>query len=105
MQPKRFESVPDMITALEARQVDAVFFDISGVLPAASKSSGRLKVIGQFEVGGKVAGVLPKGSQNKPAFDEALSSMLNDGTVDGLLKTWYGPLFGADPSSIPNWKP
>jgi len=29
--------------------------------------------------------------------------MINDGTLDNLSKTYLGPAFGGDPSSVPVW--
>jgi polar amino acid transport system substrate-binding protein len=30
--------------------------------------------------------------------------MLDDGTLDNLSKTYLGPAFGGDPSSVPVWQ-
>ena len=100
---KRFEATADMFTALSAGQVDAVLFDLSGELPAATASKGALKVIGQYNVGGNVGGVLVKGSTSKAGFDSAIKAMTDDGTIETLIKTWYAPLWGVDPASISKW--
>jgi polar amino acid transport system substrate-binding protein len=100
---RRFEATADMFTALSAGQIDAVLFDLSGVLPAATASNGALTVIGQYDVGGNVGGVLVKGSQAKAGFDAAIEAMKADGTIDQLVATWYAPLWGVDPATIPYW--
>jgi polar amino acid transport system substrate-binding protein len=100
---RRFEATADMFTALSAGQVDAVLFDLSGVLPAASQSNGALSVVGQYNVGGDVGGVLIKGSEAKAGFDAAVQSMIDDGTMAQLVATWYAPLWGVDPATIPYW--
>ncbi|MFN5825562.1 MAG: ABC transporter substrate-binding protein, partial [Rhodobacterales bacterium] len=100
---RRFEATADMFTALSAGQVDAVLFDLSGVLPAASQSNGALSVVGQYNVGGDVGGVLIKGSEAKAGFDAAVQSMIDDGTLAQLVATWYAPLWGVDPATIPYW--
>ncbi|MCA3509165.1 MAG: amino acid ABC transporter substrate-binding protein [Rhodobacter sp.] len=100
---RRFEATADMFTALSAGQIDAVLFDLSGVLPAATASNGALTVIGQYDVGGNVGGVLVKGSQAKAGFDAAIGAMKADGTIDQLVATWYAPLWGVDPATIPYW--
>jgi polar amino acid transport system substrate-binding protein len=101
---RRFESTADMFTALSAGQVDAVLFDLSGELPAATASKGALTVIGQYNVGGNVGGVLVKGSKGKAGFDAAIKAMTEDGTIAKLVATWYAPLWGVEPASIPMWK-
>ncbi|MFN7597839.1 MAG: hypothetical protein ACK5PT_14030, partial [Cereibacter sp.] len=60
-------------------------------------------VIGQYDVGGNVGGVLVKGSQAKAGFDAAIEAMKADGTIDQLVATWYAPLWGVDPATIPYW--
>jgi len=100
---RRFEATADLFTALSAGQVDAVLFDLSGVLPAASQSNGALSVVGQYNVGGDVGGVLIKGSEAKAGFDAAVQSMIDDGTLAQLVATWYAPLWGVDPATIPYW--
>ncbi|MCA3551405.1 MAG: amino acid ABC transporter substrate-binding protein [Rhodobacter sp.] len=100
---RRYDATADMFTALSAGQIDAVLFDLSGVLPAATASNGALTVIGQYDVGGNVGGVLVKGSQAKAGFDAAIGAMKADGTIDQLVATWYAPLWGVDPATIPYW--
>jgi polar amino acid transport system substrate-binding protein len=100
---RRFEATADMFTALAAGQIDAVLFDLSGILPAASASNGAMTVIGQYDVGGNVGGVLVKGSEAKTGFDAAIEAMKADGTLDQLVATWYAPLWGMDPATIPYW--
>jgi len=100
---RRFEATADMFTALSAGQIDAVLFDLSGQLPAATASNGALMVIGQYDVGGDVGGVLVKGSEAKAGFDAAIEAMKADGTIDQLVATWYAPLWGVDPATIPYW--
>ena len=39
----------------------------------------------------------------RPRFDQGISTMLTDGTLDNLSKTYLGPAFGGDPSSVPIW--
>lgn len=100
---RRFEATADMFTALSAGQIDAILFDLSGELPAATASNGALTVIGQYDVGGNVGGVLVKGSEVKAGFDAAIQAMTEDGTIAQLVATWYAPLWGVDPATIPYW--
>ena len=32
-----------------------------------------------------------------------IATMLSDGTLDNLSKTYLGPAFGGDPASVPVW--
>jgi polar amino acid transport system substrate-binding protein len=100
---RRFEAATDMFTALRAGQIDAVIFDLSLVLPAATASDGALTVISQYDVGGDVGGVLIKGTEAKAGLDAALQQILDDGTLNALVETWYAPLWGVDPATIPLW--
>jgi len=51
-----------------------------------------------------VGGVLVKGSKGKAGFDAAIKAMTEDGTIAKLVATWYAPLWGVEPASIPMWK-
>ena len=84
-------------------QVDAAFLDTAIILAEAKASNGQLKVVGQYKTGEKYGAIYPKGSANKAGFDQGITTMKNDGTLDNLSKTWLGPAFGGDPASVPIW--
>jgi len=84
-------------------QADAAFLDTAIVLAEAKDSNGQLEVPGQYETGEKYGAIYPKGSANASAFDQGIATMLKDGTLDNLSKTYLGPAFGGDPSSVPVW--
>jgi polar amino acid transport system substrate-binding protein len=84
-------------------QSDAAFLDTAIVLAEAKQTNGQLKVVGQYETGEKYGAIYPQGSANKAALDKGILTMKNDGTLDGLSKTWLGPAFGGDPASVPVW--
>jgi polar amino acid transport system substrate-binding protein len=83
-------------------QVDAVFLDTAIVL-AEAKATGKLDVAGQYNTGETYGAIYPKGSANEDAFNQGISTMKGDGTLDTLSKTYLGPAFGGDPNSVPVW--
>lgn len=83
-------------------QVDADFLDTAIVL-AEAKATGKLQVVGQYKTGEKYGAIYPKGSSNEKALDQGIQKMISDGTLNTLSKTYLGPAFGGDPSSVPIW--
>jgi polar amino acid transport system substrate-binding protein len=84
-------------------QVDAAFLDTAIVLAEAKATGGKLEVAGQYSTGEKYGAIYPKGSANEAAFDQGIKKMISDGTLTTLSKTYLGPAFGGDPSSVPVW--
>ncbi len=84
-------------------QSAAAFLDTAIVLAEAKDSNGQLAVPGQYETGEKYGAIYPKGSANKTGFDQGIATMLKDGTLANLSKTYLGPAFGGDPSTVPVW--
>ena len=84
-------------------QVDADFLDTAIVLAEAKATGGKLEVVGQYKTGEKYGAIYPKGSANEDAFNQGIQTMLDDGTLDGLSKTYLGPAFGGDPNDVPVW--
>ena len=84
-------------------QVDAAFLDTAIVLAEAKATGGRLAVVGQYKTGEKYGAIYPKGSANEAAFDKGIKTLISDGTLNTLSKTYLGPAFGGDPSSVPIW--
>ncbi len=85
-------------------QSDAAFLDTAIVLAEAKATGGQLEVPGQYKTGEKYGAIYPKGSANEDAFNQGIQTMIDDGTLDNLSKTYLGPAFGGDPSSVPVWK-
>jgi polar amino acid transport system substrate-binding protein len=84
-------------------QVDAAFLDTAIVLAEAKSTGGKLAVVGQYKTGEKYGAIYPKGSPNEKALDQGIQTMLKDGTLTTLSKTYLGPAFGGDPSAVPVW--
>lgn len=83
-------------------QVDADFLDTAIVL-AEAKATGKLSVVGQYKTGEKYGAIYPKGSPNEQAMNKGIQTMISDGTLTTLSKTYLGPAFGGDPSAVPVW--
>jgi polar amino acid transport system substrate-binding protein len=83
-------------------QVDADFLDTAIVL-AEAKATGKLDVVGQYNTGETYGAIYPQGSANEDAFNQGISTMKDDGTLDNLSKTYLGPAFGGDPNDVPVW--
>ena len=83
-------------------QVDADFLDTAIVLAEAKQTGDKLEVVGQYKTGEKYGAIYPKGSANEDALEPGHPTMLSDGTLDNLSKTYLGPAFGGDPSSVPD---
>ncbi len=84
-------------------QVDAAFLDTAIVLAEAKATGGKLEVAGQYKTGEKYGAIYPKGSANEKAFNQGIKTLMDDGTLDQLSKSYLGPAFGGDPSSVPVW--
>ncbi|WP_405149817.1 ABC transporter substrate-binding protein [Sphaerisporangium sp. NBC_01403] len=106
LKPKQvrvFNSNDDLFNAVLAGQIDAALNDTATVMPRAASSGGRLKVIGQYPVGGDVAPLFPKGSPNVQVVDQIIADMRQDGTLDAIMNKWLNPILGGDPNALPDW--
>ena len=100
---RTYQGVPEMNAAVAAGQVDATVLDLPLQLQAENASSGTLEVIGQVNVGGDTAAVLPKGTPNKAGIDSVIADMKQSGALDGLIETWLVPELGRNPGDVPVW--
>jgi len=85
-------------------QSDAAFLDTAIVLAEAKSTGGQLEVPGQYQTGEKYGAIYPKGSANEAALNQGIQTMIDDGTLDNLSKTYLGPAFCGSPSSVPVWQ-
>jgi polar amino acid transport system substrate-binding protein len=85
-----YNTTVDAFTALNAGQIDAVMLDVPIVLGAVEEGQvGDAQVIGQFETGEQYGAVLGKDSPNTAVFDEVMTELQEDGTIDGLLEEYF----------------
>ncbi|PGM52582.1 transporter substrate-binding domain-containing protein [Bacillus sp. AFS053548] len=85
--------IPEMVEELKAGRFDAVVIEqsvASGYLNKLPEMQGELMQDFFEQSGSAVA--LPKGSKLTPKFDKALKELKADGTVDKLIKKWFGEL-------------
>jgi polar amino acid transport system substrate-binding protein len=99
---KVYPDSPTLYQGVLSGQSDAAFLDTAIVL-AEAKKTGTLEVVGQYKTGEKYGAIYPKGSANEDALNQGIGTMIKDGTLDTLSKTYLGPAFGGDPSSVPIW--
>ena len=102
---RTYQGVPEMNAAVAAGQVEATVLDLPLQLQAEKASNGALVVLGQVNVGGDTAAVLPKGSPNKAAIDSVIDDMSTSGQMDSLIDTWLVPDLGRNPNEVPVWTP
>ncbi|PEJ52136.1 MULTISPECIES: transporter substrate-binding domain-containing protein [unclassified Bacillus (in: firmicutes)] len=85
--------IPEMVEELKAGRFDAVIIEqsvASGYLNKLTEMQG-LMMQDFFEQSGSAV-ALPKGSKLTPKFDKALTELKKDGTVDKLIKKWFGEM-------------
>jgi len=85
--------IPEMVEELKAGRFDAVVIEqsvASGYLNKLPEMQGEL-IQDFFEQSGSAV-ALPKGSKLTPKFDKALKELKEDGTVDKLVKKWFGEM-------------
>ncbi|WP_268898854.1 ABC transporter substrate-binding protein [Brucella haematophila] len=100
----QFQSINDMVTALRARQIDAVLLDTTLSMIAAKQTNNKLKVIGQYEVGGDASILLPKGSSNTAIVNTIIADLRAEGRLDSLVEEQFSPFMGGNPNDLPLWK-
>ncbi len=101
--PKVYPNSQALYQSVLSGQADAAFLDTAIVLAEAKASNGQLKVVGQYNTGEKYGAIYPKGSANEAALDQGIQTLISDGTLDNLSKTYLGPAFGGDPNNVPVW--
>ncbi|HEX4471103.1 MAG TPA: ABC transporter substrate-binding protein [Nocardioides sp.] len=101
--PKVYPNSQALYQSVLSGSADAAFLDTAIVLAEAKASNGQLKVVGQYSTGEKYGAIYPKGSANEQALDQGISTLLSDGTLNNLSKTYLGPAFGGDPNDVPMW--
>lgn len=88
----------ETIAAVRNGEADAVFADKDFLKPIVEESNGELMFVGEeTQLGGGVGmGLRESDTELKGKFDAAIQAMKDDGTLNTLLKKWFGdeaPLF------------
>lgn len=86
-----FNTVDDVVLALQAGQIDAMITDLPGAFYLTGAVVDDSSVTGQFassDGGDEFAVVLPKGSALTSAVSDAVDALRDDGTLDALQQEW-----------------
>jgi polar amino acid transport system substrate-binding protein len=91
-----FANESDAIRRVSDGRLDAVLLDTPDAL-AVTEGDPRLAVVGQFRTGELFAVALSLGSPNTALINDIIRDMRNDGTIDRLLRAY----FGIEPANVP----
>lgn len=82
----------ETIAAVRNGEADAVFADKDYLVPIVAESNGELTFVGEdIQLGGGVGmGLRESDAEMKGKFDAAIQSMKDDGTLNALIKKWFG---------------
>ncbi len=83
-----FEDFGAAVLALISGDIDAVVIDNVTASGYMGENEGKLKIASQITSDEQLAFVFPPGSELVQAFNAALESMKQDGTLDALNKKW-----------------
>lgn len=87
-----FATPEETVAAVRNGEADAVFADMDYLLPLVEESGGELMRVGDdVPLGGGVGmGLRESDGELRGKFDTAITSMKEDGTLNELLKKWFG---------------
>lgn len=87
-----FATPEETVAAVRNGEADAVFADMDYLLPLIEESGGELVRVGDdVPLGGGVGmGLRESDGELRAKFDAAIGSMKEDGTLNAMLKKWFG---------------
>lgn len=87
-----FATADETIAAVQNGEADAVLADKDYLAPIVAESNGALKFVGEdVRIGGGVGmGIRESDQELKEKFNKAIDSMKADGSLNALLKKWFG---------------
>ncbi len=86
-----FATPDETIAAVKAGEADAVLADKDFLVPFVEASNGTLMLVSEVPIGGGVGmGLRESDAKLKGAFDTAIQSMKDDGTLNTMIKKWFG---------------
>jgi polar amino acid transport system substrate-binding protein len=94
-----------MFTALQAGQIDVAMTDTSIILAQVAASNGVFVVPGQYSTGETYGALYPKGSANEATINKIIQALIDDGTLKMLSAKYLAAAWGADPTTVPYFKP
>ncbi|WP_368505636.1 glutamine ABC transporter substrate-binding protein [Alkalihalophilus sp. As8PL] len=89
--PEAFPQITEAYQNVIQGRADAVIYDIPNVqYYASTEGGGQLKTIGEPLTGEEYGIAFPKGSELRDIADEALTTLMEDGTYADLYEKWFG---------------
>ena len=90
---QEYETAPEAIAAVLAGEADAVLVDSGFAAESVAESGGRLAVVGpQVPLDRGVGVGVQEGDDDlREKLDEAIGEMKADGSLNALLRKWFGP--------------
>ncbi len=87
-----FATPEETVAAVRNGEADAVFADLDYLVPLVEESGGELVFVGDaVPLGGGIGmGLRESDTELRDKFDAAIASMKEDGTLNTLLKKWFG---------------
>ncbi len=86
-----FATPDETIQAVRNGEADAVLADGDYLMPIVGESNGELAVVGQESIGGGVGmGIRESDGELKAKMDKAIGTMKADGTLNTMIKKWFG---------------
>ncbi|RMD93170.1 MAG: amino acid ABC transporter [Alphaproteobacteria bacterium] len=86
-----YATADETIAAVRNGEADAVLADKDYLDPIVQESNGELVYAGEVRIGGGVAiGVRESDTELKEKLNAAIDSMKEDGSLNALLKKWFG---------------
>ena len=86
-----FATPDETVAAVRNGEADAVFADGDYLLPIANEDPDLMVVGEPVQLGGGVGMAMREGDERLEAFDAAITSMKEDGTLNALILEWFGP--------------
>jgi len=85
-----FATPDETVAAVRNGEADAVFADGDYLLPIAEEDPDLMIVLDPVQLGGGVGVGMREGDERLAAFDAAIASMKEDGTLNALIVEWFG---------------
>jgi polar amino acid transport system substrate-binding protein len=85
-----FATPDETVAAVRNGEADAVFADGDYLLPIAAEDSDLMIILDPVQLGGGVGMGMREGDERLEAFNAAITSMKEDGTLNALILEWFG---------------
>lgn len=90
-EPMAFPEIVEMYQTLISGRSDAALYDVPNVLYyIKTDAAGRMKAVGDILQGEEYGIAFPKGSELRDKADDALTTLMENGTYGDLYEKWFG---------------